>query len=142
MYHYRKTRQKYKKLNSADRQVDGCTFCNEITVGTNIVYENKTMFVIPNRVSYDVFEGREVTHHFMVIPKRHVESVIDFTDREKIDQMTVIGEYEEKGFNVYARGVGSVTRSVKHQHTHLIKADNKKTKLFMYTARPHFVIKI
>lgn len=139
MYHYRKTIQTYKKLNKADTNLSVCTFCNEIG-GPNIIAENKTMFVIPNRVSYDIFEGRRVTEHFMVIPKRHVETIAEFTDKEKIDQMTIAGEYEANGFNVYARGVGSVTRSVKHQHTHLIKADNNKPKVFMYVAKPHFLV--
>jgi diadenosine tetraphosphate (Ap4A) HIT family hydrolase len=142
MYHYRKTRQKYRKLNSADKKTETCTFCSELEIGTNTISENETMFVIPNRVSYDVFEGRGVTEHYMVIPKRHVETITDFSDQEKIDQMTIIGKYEAIGFNVYARGVGSVTRSVKHQHTHLIKADNKRTRLFMYAAKPHFVVKV
>ena len=89
MYHYRKTRHKYAKLNSGDKKSTACTFCNEVAIGTNITAENETMFLIPNRVSYDVFEGRGVTEHYMVIPKRHVETVVDFTDQEKIDQMTI-----------------------------------------------------
>lgn len=141
MYHYRKTIQTYRQFNKADRHRPVCTFCNEIG-SPRVIAENDTMFVIPNRVSYDVFEGRGVTDHFMVIPKRHVEQIADFTDQEKLDQMAIIGEYEAKGYNVYARGVGSVTRSVKHQHTHLIKADNKKAKLFVYASKPHFLVKI
>ena len=141
MYHYRKTIQTYKRLNKADKGRPTCTFCNEIG-GPNIIAENDTMFIIPNRVSYDVFEGRRVTGHFMVIPKRHVEMLGEFTDQEKIDQMTILGEYEAKGYNVYARGVGSVTRSVKHQHTHLIKANDKKARLFIYASKPHFLVKV
>jgi ATP adenylyltransferase len=139
MEHYRKTRKKYAKHNSADKHQTVCTFCNEDT-RARIIEENDTMFVIANRVSYDMFEGRKVTDHLMVIPKRHVETVIEFTDQEKLDQMNVAGEYEAKGYNVYARGVGSVTRSVKHQHTHLIKLVDKKSKVIIYSRKPHFLV--
>lgn len=140
MYHYRKTIQTYKKLNKADKQQSVCTFCNEID-GPNIIAQNDTMAIIANRVSYDLFEGRRVIDHLMIIPKRHVETLAEFTDQEKIDQMNFNGEYEGKGYNVYARGVGSVTRSVKHQHTHLIKVrDHRKAKLLVYIEKPHILI--
>jgi diadenosine tetraphosphate (Ap4A) HIT family hydrolase len=89
-----------------------------------------------------MFEGRRVVDHLMVIPKRHVETVAEFSDQEKIDQMTVIGEYEAKGYNVYARGVGSVTRSVRHQHTHLIKLIDKRSKAVIYLKKPYVLIDI
>jgi ATP adenylyltransferase len=139
MEHYRKTRKNYAKHNSADKMRTVCTFCNEDNK-SRIIEENDTMFVVANRVSYDMFEGRKVIDHLMVIPKRHVETVMEFTDQEKLDQMNIAGEYEAKGYNVYARGVGSVTRSVKHQHTHLIKLVDKKSKLVIYSRKPHFLI--
>jgi diadenosine tetraphosphate (Ap4A) HIT family hydrolase len=76
----------------------------------------------------------------MVIPKRHAETLAEFTDQEKIDQMTIAGEYEAKGFNVYARGVGSVSRTVKHQHTHLIKLVNKRSNFVLFARKPYFLI--
>jgi diadenosine tetraphosphate (Ap4A) HIT family hydrolase len=100
------------------------------------------MYVIANRIAYDVFAGRRVTDHLMVIPKRHTESINDFTDQEKIDQMTIMGDYESRGYDVYARGVESVTRSVKHQHTHLIKMLDKRPKLVIFSERPHILINV
>jgi diadenosine tetraphosphate (Ap4A) HIT family hydrolase len=100
------------------------------------------MYVMPNRVSYDVFEERRVKHHLMVVPKRHVETLADFTKKEKLDYMTLIGEYEKQGYNIYARGVGSISRSVAHQHTHLIKLIDKKSSLIVFTRKPHFLLDI
>jgi diadenosine tetraphosphate (Ap4A) HIT family hydrolase len=142
MYHYRKTRQRYARHNQGDKKLETCTFCNEVAKGTNIIEEGKTMFVIPNRVSYDVFEGRKVTGHLMIIPKRHVEGFKDFTDEEALEFIRMSAKYETDGYNVYARGMGNVSRSVLHQHTHLIKTNSRLTKAFFYIRRPHFLIKI
>ena len=141
MLHYRKTIQEYKAHNKADRNRQICTFCSEVN-GPRITGENETMFILPNRVSYDMFEGRRVVDHLMVIPKRHVETIAEFSDREKVDQMTIIGEYEAKGYNTYARGVGTVSRSVKHQHTHLIKLTDKKSKAVVYLQKPYVLLDI
>jgi diadenosine tetraphosphate (Ap4A) HIT family hydrolase len=141
MRHYRKTLKTYAKLTAKDQQSSGCTFCNDYA-GNNakIVGENKTMFVIYNRVSYDMFEGQRVADHLMVIPKRHVESLDEFTDAEKLDQMAVMSEYEKQGYDIYARGVGNIARSVKHQHTHLIKTVNKRAKFVLFANKPYILI--
>jgi diadenosine tetraphosphate (Ap4A) HIT family hydrolase len=139
MHHYRKTIKDYSAHNAKDKVSSGCTLCKEVGQA-RVVYENDTMFIIPNRVSYDMFEGRRVLEHFMVIPKRHVETLSEFTDEEKIDQMTIAGEYEAKGFNAYARGVGSVSRTVKHQHTHLIKLVNKRSNFVLFAQKPYILI--
>lgn len=141
MRHYRKTMRQYAKFNQGDKQLDGCTFCNEYEIKTNIVFENETMIVIPNRVKYDMFEGQRVTDHFMVIPKRHVETLGGFTEQEMIDQMRIAGQYEKQGYDVYARGVGNPTRTVKHQHTHLIKCENKHKlpRFLLFIRKPYFL---
>lgn len=141
MLHYRKTKITYKKHNAADVVSEGCTFCRDETQ-SRVVHENKTMFVIPNRVSYDMFEGRKVTDHVMVIPKLHHESFTAFSDQEKVDAMTIIADYESRGYNVYARGVGSPSRSVKHQHTHLIKMIDKPSSLIIYARRPYLLLDV
>lgn len=142
MYHYRTTRNTYKKHNNSDKQITTCTFCREIEKADKILHEGKTMFVLPNRVSYDVFEGRHVTDHIMVIPKRHIDSINDFTSEEASEFVQLIGWYESEGYNVYARGRGNISRSVQHQHTHLIKTDDKPTKALLFVKKPYFLIKL
>ena len=142
MYHYRKTRNTYRKHNAGDKKLDDCTFCNELKVHDKIVREGKTMFVIPNRVSYDIFEGRRVEDHLMIIPKRHLTSFDEFTDDEVLEMVRMTAEYEKNGYNVYARGWGNVSRAGKHQHTHLIKTDNKLTRAIFYIRKPYFLIKL
>lgn len=139
MHHYRKTRKQYSTYNTGDKAATGCTLCREVD-GPKVLQQNDTMFVIPNRVSYDMFEGRKVLDHLMVIPKRHIESISDFTDHEKIDQMMIAGDYESRGYNVYARGVASTSRSVAHQHTHLIKLADKGSNFILYARKPHILL--
>lgn len=139
MHHYRNTIKQYQAFNQSDKAARGCTFCREVN-GPKVRHETATMFIIPNRVKYDMFEGRRVLDHLMVIPKRHLGSIDDFTDREKIEQMTIAGEYEVEGYNVYARGKGSVSRSVDHQHTHLIKLSDKKPSFIFFAEKPHILV--
>ena len=142
MYHYRKTRNTYRRHNAGDKELAECTFCNELKVEKNILREGKTMFIIPNRVSYDVFEGRRVIDHLMIIPKRHATSFDDFTNEEVLEMMRTTAEYEKNGYNVYARGWGNISRSVAHQHTHLIKTDSKATRAIFFVRKPYFLMKL
>ncbi|MNR44739.1 hypothetical protein D3C85_1635170 [compost metagenome] len=87
-----------------------------------------------------MFEGRRVTDHVMVIPKEHRRGFGDFTPEERNDAMLLIGHYETLGYNVYARGVDSPSRSVEHQHTHLIKLQDKASKVIVYTKKPYVLI--
>jgi diadenosine tetraphosphate (Ap4A) HIT family hydrolase len=89
-----------------------------------------------------MFEGQRVEDHLMVIPKRHAETVGEFTDREILDQMKIAGKYEMNGYDIYARGVGNISRTVKHQHTHLIKGDNKSKwpRFLLFIDKPYTLI--
>jgi diadenosine tetraphosphate (Ap4A) HIT family hydrolase len=141
MRHYRKTVKEYIKNTAKDRQRAICTFCHELTGDKpNVIAENDTMFIIPNRVSYDMFEGQRVADHLMVLPKRHVEMMADFTDAEKRDQMSIMADYEKEGYDIYARGVGNIARSVKHQHTHLIKTVNKRARFIFFLDKPYILL--
>lgn len=141
MLHYRKTKVQYNSHNKADKKVLACGFC-DAGVSERSVHETDTVIVIPNRVSYDMFEGRRVTEHLMVIPKQHRESFIDFSQQEQLETMQVIAKYEAEGYNIYARGVGSISRSMKHQHTHLIKLSQRASNAVFYIKRPYFLLDI
>lgn len=141
MLHYRKTKQTYNNHRKGDKAKPTCGFCEAETKERHVM-ETETTMVIPNRVSYDIFEGRRVVDHLMVIPKAHRESIAEFTDTEQLEMMKVIGEYESKGYNVYARGVGSISRSMQHQHTHLIKLSQRSSKLILFLKRPYVLLDV
>lgn len=141
MHHYRKTyKQGYNKLKTLDKQQEVCTYCNDPTFKKRTVKETDTMRLIYIRTKYDIFEGRPVEDHFMIVPKRHIESLGESTEQEKLELLMLVSEYEIKGFNVYMRGAGSVSRSVEHQHTHLIKLKEKRTKFLLYIAKPYHLL--
>jgi diadenosine tetraphosphate (Ap4A) HIT family hydrolase len=135
-YHYRKTRKAYEQ----NKKKPGCPFCDAAR-REKLVYENEHLFVVHNLTKYDVWELHDVHEHLLVIPKRHVESLAELTDKEKSAVIDFIADYESRGYNVYARGVGFARRSVKHQHTHLIKADNKHPKFSLFIKKPYVLIK-
>lgn len=141
MYHYRKTRKDYTSKNALDKKHDVCSFCAE-KIQKEVLQKNDTMYVIPNRVPYDIFEGRRVLDHVMVIPKKHHTTVQTFSDKEKADMMTLAGEYEARGYDIYARGATSVSRSVAHQHTHLIKMVDKTPNVIIYTRKPYVLLDV
>lgn len=137
MYHYRKTRQNYK---SHPKPVV-CPFCDHARIKERIVAETEHAFIVPNRTFYDLWEFRDVTDHLLVLPKRHVRSLADLNDAEKLDIMIIIGDYESRNYNVYARSIDSIQRSVPHQHTHLIKTTDKKPRAALVLNSPYFVLK-
>lgn len=139
MYHFRSTKRRYNEMNKEVAQTGQCPFCRHESGIDQAIFSNDHVFVIPNRVKYDIFEGRRVLEHYMIIPRRHVETLDALTDDERVAVMQIAGDYERRGFNVYARGVGSITRSVKHQHTHLIKVDNNPTKWYVFINKPYFL---
>lgn len=130
MHHFRKTMRTYRSYNAEDILSGECPLC--ITHNRDVIVRmGEAMYIVKNRVQYDMFEGRHVEDHLMVMTKQHKESTAEFTDEERQELMAIIGEYETLGYGFYGRGVGSGTRSVKHQHTHLIKLDTKRPKLLV-----------
>lgn len=82
-----------------------------------------------------------MTEGLLLIPKRHVEALNELDEAERLAVMNQAAEYETKGYNVYARGVGFVKRSVSHQHTHLIKTTNRQPRIAIFLKLPYFLFK-
>lgn len=137
MYHYRKTRKKYV----GHAKPITCDFCNPLDMNPRIVYESTHCFVIPNRIFYDVWELRDVLDHLMVIPKDHAMSLQDLSPEARLDLMNVMAKYESENYNIYARTPSSTTRSVVHQHTHLIKTKDESGKGALILKKPYIFVK-
>lgn len=138
MYHLRKTFKKYKALS----QTSECPFC-DVSEQEAIIFQTKHAFILPNKVRYDLWDGLTVAEHLMVIPKRHVTSMAELTKAEAAEIMAVMQKYEADGYNVYARAVGSIMRSVEHQHTHLIKTSStRRARFLLFIRRPYYLKKL
>lgn len=138
MYHYRRT---IRKL-AAYPKPQSCEFCDTQAMRIKMVYESTYCYVIPNRVFYNVWELRDVVDHLLLIPKAHVKSLEELSDEAKLDIMNTMARYEKHFYNIYARAPKSITRSVEHQHTHLIKAADKMGKGAIIFRKPYVFIKI
>lgn len=136
MNHYRKTIHQYK----SHQRSDDCPFCSPGTLAAAI-YEDEFIYIVPNLTQYDLWELHDVADHLLIIPKRHVETLGELTSKERLAVMDHAADYEARGYNIYARGVGFVKRSVKHQHAHLIKATNKKPRLAIFIQNPYYLLK-
>lgn len=136
MYHFRKSRKAYLSYPKPAK----CQFC-DVSQIKEIVEETHYMRVIKNRVFYDMWELRKVTHHLMAVPKRHVHSLSELTKAEAVDMMRLLGRYEAAHYNIYSRSKENVTRSVAHVHTHLIKTDGKLSRGIFFLARPYLFFK-
>lgn len=136
MFHYRKTHKRYHSFP----KIDGCHFCGE-HAKIESLRETEHARIVPNRVFYDLWELRRVIDHLMIIPKRHVRSLQELTEAERLDVMALMAEYEAAGYNVYARALSSKQRSVAHQHTHLIKTVDKQAHGSFFIKKPYWLIK-
>lgn len=138
MFRYRKTRSRYK---NAPKLVD-CPFCETEGQG-EVIEESSHAYVIQNLFPYDLWEFRNVTEHLLVIPRRHVKSLDELKDDELRDVIRLLAKYEADNYNVYARAVDSVQRTVPlHQHTHLIKTGNKQAKAAVYVKNPYWLFRV
>lgn len=136
MHHYRKT----YKLYQARQRAASCPFCDPTTLD-NKVADFVEAYIVPNLTKYDIWELHDVVEHLLLVPKRHVESLQELDDDEKLALIRIMSDYEAKGYNVYARASGSVRKSVAHQHTHLIKLKGKQAKGALFLSKPYMLIK-
>lgn len=136
MNHYRHTIKLYKQRQKSE----SCPFCKPETL-KNAIFENDYAYIVPNLTRYDAWELHDVSEHLLLIPKRHIEALGELTPKERSGLIDIIAEHESKGYNIYARGVGFIKRSVSHQHTHLIKVNNKKPRAALFIQKPYLLLK-
>jgi len=137
MHHFRKTGKKYQ----ARIRTDSCPFCDPQTLTKKVADFNHS-YIVENLTKYDLWELHEVVEHLLLIPKRHIESIGDMQPSEQLELMSIIGDYEKRGYNVYARATKSARRSVIHQHTHLIKVQGQQAKAALYLNKPHILLRV
>lgn len=122
------------------RKQNSCDFC-QFHVGDGQVVSESTLFwVVKNIFAYSVWDDMAVIDHLMIVPKRHIVGMHDFTTDERADYFEVMTQYEEQGYSLYARAPKNIAKSVVHQHSHLIKLGNKTKKFMLYIRKPHVLV--
>ena len=116
-------------------------FCTLVRDGSaQVVEARQHCLVIKNRYQYDNWDNYGVIDQLMVIPRRHVEAFHKLSPEEQQDCLAAITDYEAKGYSFYGRAASAISKSVVHQHTHLIKIDDKQKSVMIYLRKPYFRI--
>lgn len=116
-----------------------CDFCNFTKNHDQIIKELRYFWIARNIFPYDVWDTTGVNDHLLLVPKRHVDSVGHFNIREQAEYAKIIGEYDLRGYSIYARARSNIIKSIPHQHSHLIAISNKPKKALFYLNRPYIL---
>ncbi len=136
----RKNERKY--INHRKNAPTGeCVFCSRDLKGLGKIYEDhKDYYVVDNLFGYDVWDGCDVDDHLMVVPKKHTDSLSGLSKQAKSSIMEVVARYEARGYSIYARAPNNLTKSIVHQHTHLVKVGPRRKKILIYLYKPHLLL--
>lgn len=136
----RKQEKVYAKYLQSRPKNAPCQFCAINKSDDSFIESTKNFKVIRNIYGYSVWDSQEVTDHLMLLPIKHTDTLNDIGPKASEEFLKLLGTYEQNGYNVYARAPSSNMKSVIHQHTHLIKLNGKRKKLFMYLRKPYIRI--
>lgn len=117
----------------------GCDFCKFGVDGAKVLKEYDNFWIVENIFGYDLWDGMTVVEHLMIVPKKHTESISNLDARVLAEYGQVIADYDNKGYSYYARSVENKSKSVPHQHTHLLKFDGKRKKFHLFLKRPYIL---
>lgn len=99
-----------------------CVFCDIADrVPGDIRKESEGMRIIINAFPYATWDNNRISDHLMIVPKRHVGSMSEFTDDEAREFFQFMKKYESAGYSAYSRTPSNTQRTVTHFHTHLFK---------------------
>lgn len=98
-----------------------CIFCQKFQEHKDIVYENRSVFVIYD--SFPVTKG-----HCLVIPKRHIPDYFAMNKNELVDIDSALIEakiildklYHPDGYNIGVNNGEAAGQTINHLHIHLI----------------------
>lgn len=116
-----------------------CPFCGAHIDEQHIIQTTKHFYVMKNLFPYAVWDRRKVEAHLMIVPKRHIPSLRDFSAAEWKEYDEITAQYEVSGYNLYTRSMSATARSVWHQHTHLIKTKKSEIKYLLFSNRRPFI---
>jgi hypothetical protein len=113
-----------------------CSFCVINEDHAQFVHGTKFFKIIRNRFPYDFWDGQGIVDHLMIVPHRHTHDLSSMKNDEKIEYVDLIATYEGRGYSFFARSPSSITKSIAHQHTHLIKSDRRLKRFVLLLKKP------
>lgn len=131
--------QKIYAVEMETRDPNKCNFCE---LGSQrVIGYFATHAVIENLYPYELFDDMIVEDHLLIVPRRHIVGINEFTDEERTDFLDTVSEFEEEGYTLFARAPQNKAKSVVHQHSHLVKPDMSHDPIqsLLYNRAPHVV---
>lgn len=132
------TRKRYQQYVQHKPVDASCEFCEFTPHHDQVLRDEDNFWVTRNIFPYTVWDSYFVDEHLMLVPKRHMDSIGKFNEQELMVFGKVLGEYEDNGYSVYGRSSTNGSKSVTHQHTHLIKVSSRRIKLLIFFDRIGF----
>ena len=138
-----KGEMKYRAIKKTMTTSAGCRFCGfqDQSRKDEILENHKYFWLVKNIFPYHIWDDQNIEDHIMLVPKRHIISIGDMNDDELLEYSKVIGKYDKLGYSVYARSAQNTLKSIPHQHSHLLKLDNKEITFMVYNKKPYVLIK-
>ena len=125
----------YRKL----KHPDTCQFCEFTTDLDHVLIGHPHFWIVRNLFPYHIWDGSRTGEHLLVVPRRHIISIADFTQEEREEYMDLLADYETRGYSTYTRAPASGRKTVVHQHTHLIQV-GESIRAQLFIDRPHINI--
>lgn len=133
-----RSRKQARFYDQERRQVgSACVFCDLTADSPQTIQVTKHFKVVQNIYPYSLWDGQRVEDHVVLIPNQHTDTLSDLNREAALEFVTILGSYESRGYNVYARAPGSNVKTVIHQHTHLIKLYRKHIRGLLFLRKPH-----
>ncbi len=121
-----------------EKPQDMCAFCEINKSSPQLVKLAKHFKIVQNIFPYSHWDSQTVDDHLVVVPNQHTDTLSDLSAPAAQEFVQIISEYESNGYSVWARPPGAITKSLQHQHTHLIKLSGKSVRFLLYLRRPYF----
>ena len=118
-----------------------CYFCNlDEAEAPKPMRQYAHFYVAPNQFGYALWDACKVVDHLLLIPNKHRVGLASLNTKELNEMAKIIAEYETKGYTFYGRATETVTGSVAHQHTHLVKLERQRRSWIVYLRKPHVLL--
>lgn len=128
------THKKYR-TDTSSRGI-GCTLCKDLS--NEVFEESENFFVVENIFPYSNWDAQGVVDHRMIIPKEHIKFLDDLSGEQRLEMMSHLASYEQRGYNMYKRCEQNANGSIPdHIHWHLIKLDQKKITRMSFSVDPY-----
>lgn len=139
-HHYEYLKYLADRHNQHKRPTNRCILCEVNEADQSFVSKATYFKIVRNRFPYAIWDYQRVADHLMLVPLKHTDNLAALSKEARLEFVDLISKYESIGHHIYARATHSDTKSIAHQHTHLIKGHGPTSKIAFYLLKPYVSI--